>query len=78
MTAIARIVKEPPTDGTTVYICGREDGRMVSLGDITLMEDGGAVVMNDWSGHLEFFDTHADALRYVRGRVCEDPVYAIV
>lgn len=76
--AIARIIKELPTDGTTVYICGRDGNKLEMLGDITLMEDGGAVVMNDWSGNLEFFDTHADALRYVRGRVCEDPVYAIV
>lgn len=75
--AIARIIKELPTDGTTVYICGRDGSRLEVLGDITLMEDGHAVVMNDWSGHLEFFDTHADALRYVRGRVCEAPVYAL-
>lgn len=76
--AIARIIKELPTDGTTVHICAREDGSLVSLGDITLMDDGRAIVMNDWSGNLSFFDTHEEAIRYVNGRVCEEPVYAVI
>ena len=75
--SIVRIIKDLPTDGTTVYICGRDGANLELLGDITLMEDGHAVVMNDWSGNLEFFDTPEDAVRYVRGRVCEDPVYAV-
>lgn len=76
--SIVKIIKEPPTDGTTVYVCGRNGAKLELLGDITLMEDGSAVVMNDWGGKLEFFDTHEEAIWYVKTRICgEEPVYAI-
>ena len=51
----------------------------VKLGDVTLFEDGGACVMNDWSGLMQWFDDpetgHDDALRYIRTRMTECPVF---
>ena len=59
------------------YIYGfDEDGTPEMLGDLTLLNDGGAVVNNDYDGvGLRFFDSHADAVRYVQTRICDDPTY---
>ena len=56
------------------YVCGRdEDGRIELLGDVTLLNDGTAVVNNDWEGiGNRYFDTHKEALRYIVTRMCED------
>ena len=58
-------------------VLGRdEDGTLEMLGDITLLNDGGAVVNNDYDGiGLRFFDSHVEALRYVETRICDVPVY---
>ena len=56
------------------YVCGRDEGgRIEFLGDLTLLNDGTAVVNNDWDGiGNRYFDTHVEALRYVLTRMCED------
>lgn len=58
-------------------IFGRdEDGELVELGDLTLIDDGSAVVNNDYDGiGLRFFDSHAEAVHYVETRVCATPIY---
>lgn len=76
MGKTVRVIKKLPEDNVTTLICGEEDGALVQLGDIALMDDGSAVVMNDWEGILQFFDSHDEAIRYVETRICEEPIYA--
>ena len=64
-------------DSSFFYIFGRdEDGELEMLGDITLLNDGGGIVNNDYDGiGLRFFDSHSDAIRYVETRICQEPIY---
>lgn len=63
-----------PADDETTYICALDEGMLCIIGDVTLMRDGGAVVMNEWNG-LHFFDTYAEAFEYIEFRMCEEPVF---
>lgn len=58
------------------YICAKSGDRYEFLGDLTLIGADNAIVNNDYDGTgNQYFDSHADALRYIRGRICEDPLY---
>ena len=65
--------------GHTYDIVAREGSRAVLLGDVTLFEGGTACVWNDWEGLMRWFDDpgtgHAEALSYVRLRVCASPLF---
>ena len=53
-----------------------EDGKYVFLGDLTIMDDDTAIVNNDYDGiGNRYFDTSAEAVRYVETRVCAEPLY---
>ena len=58
-------------------ICGvDEDKHYVFLGDLTIMDDDTAIVNNDYDGTgNRYFDTSAEAVRYVETRVCAEPLY---
>ena len=71
---LVKILTDLPADGITSYVCEKVDGTLEVIGDVTIMEDGRAVVMNEWSG-LQFFDTKEDALWYIEGRMSLEPVY---
>ena len=64
-------------DTNFFLILGRdENGEFEFLGDLTLMGDGNAVVNNDYDGTgNQYFDNHKDALDYIKGRICDNPVY---
>ena len=59
------------------YICGQdEDGHYEFLGDLTLLNDGTAIVNNDYDGiGNRYFDSHFEAVRYVETRICDKPHY---
>ena len=63
----------------TYSIVARDGSGAVLLGDVTLFKAGNACVWNDWEGIMQWFDDpvtgHAEALSYVRLRVCASPLF---
>lgn len=59
------------------FILGRdESGEYELLGDITIASDTNVIVNNDYDGvGNRYFDNISDALRYIKGRICMEPVY---
>lgn len=59
-----------------LYILGRDgEGGFEFLGDLTLLNDGTAIVNNDYDGTgNRYFDTYDEALGYVHDRICRDAI----
>ena len=64
-----------PADAIPSYVCVKVDGAFESLGDVTILSENDIMVMNEWSVCLQYFDSRDEALRYIIGRMCEDPIF---